>query len=205
MSVYSLTLVASALGQEVRNVFFYRTTNPGVLEGTAADLSTGFNGQKVPAITPRLALAYIANSIEVFDLFFPTNISTQGIVASGAIVGENMGTRVAVAMRTNRASRAIRRGQKRFGPIGESQQNGGVLIASEITAFNALGVTLGGVVTGAVANYFPIVVKRVKVTTPDGVTYRLPQSVGEYSAFDIISYTVNQRISTQNTRRLPFL
>jgi len=203
MSVYQLSVIGGALGQEIRNVFHYRTTNPGVLEGNATDLATIFDANRMPQIVARLNTIYNANAIDVFDLFFPTNIFTLSINRPGTFVGENIGTRVAATLRTNRATRAIRRGQKRFGPIGEGQQAGGQLIVAEVTAFDTLGATLANSLVG-LTTYTPIVVKRIFVALPQP-HYRLPANLAEYQAFDISSWTVNERITTQNTRRLPFL
>lgn len=203
MSVYQLSLIASAQAQEIRNVFHYRTATPGVLEGSALDLATAFNATKTPAIEARLHLQYEKNAIDVFDLFFPANIATLSVSGNGLQAGDSMGTRVAATLRTNRATREIRRGQKRFGPLAEAQQSGGTLTAAEITAWLNLGSTLAASVLGAVT-YFPIIVKRIFVALPTP-HYRLPANISEYVAFDITTWDINERITTQNTRRQPFL
>ena len=204
MSVYAVRLKTQLLTQDCLNVFFYRTPNPGSLEGTASDLNSFFNTSVVAGLKPRVAIGVAFIELYTYDLFFPTNINTQALSGAGSGSGDVMSPFNAYAVRSNRASRAIRRGQKRFPGVIEADVINGVI--QVVSLWAGLLATMASPIVGGSSTYTPVIVKRVPYTTSQGTpAYRLPETIAEYQAFDVTSWALNQRVSTQNSRKIPFL
>lgn len=101
---------------------------------------------------------------------------------------------LALGARLNVGSRVTRPGQKRFAGMYEVDMSGDVAAAGYITLVqNLLNVTSVGIVLGAPAatvSLAPIVVKRD------------PATGGVLTFQNVTSYTINSRLTTQNTRKI---
>lgn len=205
MSVYVVTLKATYLSKNIFNVFTYRTVTPASQQGSALDLATVFDDVMVDAITPTVHASTNFFEVDVFDLFFPANIGTLAINKNGTRAGEAMPRANSWSMRTNRATRAIRRGQKRFGGVSESDQSNNLWNAGYITVLQTAVNLMDDVLLGPAApgvSYFPIVVKRLKVVVGGKTQYVFPDDPADLQFFDILDWQFNTEVTTQNSRKL---
>lgn len=210
MSVYSLQVTTQLLSKTQNNVWFYRTTNPGVQEGSANGCLDAFVNNVLTPLKNAVSTGTTFVSAYCYDLFFPANIGSAILSGTGARAGDQFAPHVTATMRTNRASRAIRRGQKRFGGTVEGDAANGVWAAAYLTILATLGAAMALTITSSGTpgiSYIPVVVKRIFVPASGSTPahYRLPTVIGEYSAFDITSWEANQRVTSQNSRKLPYL
>ncbi len=127
----------------------------------------------------------------------------------GLRTGEAMPMFAAWGMEVQRQRRDIRNGYKRFGPIAETDQNGGVATAGALTNLNllrnAMNLPLELTYQEGGSTASMVIVKRVKyIPDPERPTryaYRIP-----IGGDPLVYYTANQwvydRLTTQNTRKI---
>lgn len=188
--VQAATVARGGQSKPVFNIFHYRRTNI-VLPVTKAHIETAFQADVGALMLLALNVDYeqTITTIRFFDdaTDAPLAFTETGV---GAISGERMDSFVAVTVQLKTAIRGrIGRGSKHFGPIGESQSNGDVLVAGSITLFQNLGAGIVDGFTDADANFWQPVIKSGKspaqyavnpctVVTNDVIAYRLNQNPG---------------------------
>lgn len=204
MSVLVATIRAIYLTEEINNVFTYETASPGTLQGSAEGFARAFDDIIVDAILPAVHTATNFFEVDVYDLMFPANLFTLSINKNGTRAGEAMPRNVAWTARTNRATRDIRRGQKRFGGVSEADQASGTFVAGFITVMNTccgiLNDTFVDQFDAGVA-YVPVVVKRIKTVVDGKPRYNFPDNFADYERFVIASWTPNTEVTSQNSRK----
>lgn len=188
IKLFEMTLVGDFDGtNEVVNRWNYRGDVNGVAGGDAAGLMNAMGleptGGAFPLGQIGGALAAITSSVvtwhqvlcrNVYDptdfIDLPFNPSVPGLLGGEALSPIN-----AYGLRSNRTRLDIGRGYKRFaGPTETSIQAKGLLDPATLTALNAVADLMGDVLTftdGTLTNtYIPVVVKKLKYTTPSGKT-----------------------------------
>lgn len=203
--IYRITMSTAydaAASVVLQNKFYYKetTTIPG--NDDAAELHAQFKVVVLPLIQN-----VIANQAHILSL------STENIVPSadnvfesygttdfvGQRAGEEMPPFVTWAFRYNRVSTAVRNGQKRIGPISESDQNAGVASGTITSNLNSLASQMGAVLgtIGITSLYTPRIfrVAEPSVTIPEKIIPAKLQADFDVSDVDYI------RISTQNSRK----
>lgn len=189
------------------NVYFYRLIDDGVgdpLTGLATEFQT-------VVLTPFAATQLNSMPIQSISL---ENIFS-GDVYVDATPTPAAGTRIpsadpaasflAASVRLVRANTRVRNGRKSIIIPQEIDMNGQQLSPAFLTLVNNYAATLDDtLLPGAIFEWRPTIVGRVAYTLPDGRTaYRLPASQAEmgdnYS--DVVGAIVNNRVSTQNSRK----
>lgn len=188
-------------------VFFYRPVNVEDPLSSAEKLNTAFLESVVPKVNA-LQTVEVANvSLDTFNLLDPLDIDTMLVAGSGALGGVVDSNQAAIAFRSNRIRRDIRRGQKRVPGIPDINISDNDVAAPFDPAVNALAVQLGSTITTATIPqtpvYVPIVIKRIFVGIINNRRrYRLPETELELAYFDAVAWQWNRRISSQNSRKV---
>jgi len=181
----------------------------GVNPTGSQGLASAFITEVQPFIEDALAFQVFFTSVNVFGVYDPDDFVDFAYVGEGDRPGQPMPPFVAAAFRTNRATRAIRRGYKRFAGVSETDVfgsgwgPGGTIIPD-------LGDALIKVLDWfpAPLNYFtPIVVQRQKVVVPgsDPVTYAwkyFPTEAEQREHLFVPGSWDYQRLTTQRSRQL---
>lgn len=200
------------LGQEVLNVYTYRWT--GALDpsfDTASEqLATLFESQVLPAILAVQSSDVEHTSIKVINQFDPTDFAIVAVSETGDIpsaTSELLPPANAVAFQLSSSTRAVRSGAKRIAGIPEGVQIDGVITDIDYTLdLTTLAGQLGGIIftteTIPQPAYQPIIVKRVKTTTPSGDKYNWPETLAQFVFSLIADVIFDLIISTQVTRKI---
>lgn len=215
--LYELKLGGRFLGQSTLNVFFYYQSEESININYATQLLQQWETFWVNdgSDTPFTSVAFSDNweimSIAVRNLFNESEIANNliGGIFPGTSTVANAGSFPAYHLSTDRPNGAIRRGHKFFGGIPGGVSVDGILVATVVTALEAVEAALGTSVivdVGEVqATFLPVVVKRV-VEQPDethaNVWYRLPEDLSEATWFTADNWTLDTRLTTMNSRKL---
>lgn len=187
---YQLTDGQLYLGQACLNVYYYQQLSTTL--GNAQNLVESFIGNVFPELIAcqNVGLTHIV--VTAINLDDPTDF---GLVVptsdfTGLQTGAGAPPFVCAAFRYNRASRAVRNGQKRIGGQSEISQGDGVIDSEDLHLYTDLATQLGNHIgDGAGTEYKPVIMRKTVIA---GVT--------TYTEFDLTSVTFT-RISTQNTRK----
>jgi len=187
------------------NVFTYldETALGGVTNASvfADGLATLFLTVLPPVLSAGVTLA----RVDAFNAFDPTDIGESIISGGEGTVGvETHNAFTAYEFRTDRPRRDIRRGYKRFSGVPESAVVNGVLATAFETDIAFVTAALEQNISTDTDFYAPIIVRRIKYTTPSGNTaYRLPTSAIELGVDYFPANNWNfQRVSSQVSRHL---
>lgn len=198
-SILQFKLFQEFRGQQVLNVQHYlvlSTTEFGTLTGFANVLFNYWTDQLSPLVSE--GLSYVRGELyEVNGLDFDVYVSSPPIVGVGT--GDTLPPFNAVSVQQVRASRATRHGWKRFAGILEPQQDDGILLPANLTAWQqAMDVIFDEEVTYA----DPLTPTRTLTLAPiiwGGNDPAFP--LGRYSL--IAGVQVKEIVSSQNTRKIP--
>lgn len=192
MPMYQVTLKASYFGRPVFNEFTF--IGGSVPEGTLGSLAVlaGMGLAPLGDIEPfeedtfasDLALAQVANMVYVEavckNLYSVTDFYTFAFAANthGQRAGEGLSPTQAAGFNTDRTVANIRRGQKRFAGVSETDTDaGGFLNSGGRAVWEAVGNRMDNVtvvpVGGSTFTYTPYVFSKERVVDPDTgeVTY----------------------------------
>lgn len=177
-------------GQEVLNVYHYVQTDGA---GAADELLTAFNEDMIPSIRAVQNTSLTHTLLEAINLDNDADFGSMALTSSnaGTRAGESLPVFTCWAFRYNRATRAVRNGQKRICGPNEGDQSGGDAISAMLTPLNALAGAMEDPVTETVtsSSWKPVIVRTTGTSAPF-----------TYTSFDISSVQY-VRISTQNTRK----
>jgi len=186
--LYEVTLVGRFGGAvEIVNRWNYRGDVNNVAGGDAAALVSAMGFEPVagafPAGTIGFALQPLISSEVVWNqclcrnVYDPTDFIDLPFnpTVAGLGSGEVLSPINAFGLRSNRTRLDIGRGYKRFAGVPESSSaTKGDIAAGALTALNSLAALHGDILTytdGALTDSFtPVVVKKLKYTTPSGRT-----------------------------------
>jgi hypothetical protein len=130
-------------------------------------------------------------------------------VHGGDSGGNGLSPTQAYGFQTQRVRLDISRGHKRFVGVTENRtDDGGVINSSQITLLNALGTIMGATLTdsssGAPISFKPVILGKLKYTTPSGKTaykkYATEALQAEHMAENLI-WSPYENTRTQNTRQ----
>jgi len=193
--------------QVVRNVYYYRvddTPTGGYLTG----LLTEFQSSVHTAFMATQMNQFQASSIQLLNLFsgdILETLSPTPAVGTRTISGDLQPTFMAVSVQLTRANDRVRTGRKSVPIPAEGDNTANTLVGTFATSLAAYAALLDDVLQpGGVDDFTPVIVGRIKYTTPQGKTaYRLPESQAEMGDrwSPIIGARVVARPSTQNTRK----
>ncbi len=211
--IYSVTLTSSLLSQECNNIFFYRMSQIGAGNPAEAlcsgfeDLffaSAGTNSLRSVAFSTliqytRVRTYNLFSLEELFEIIFDPPYTGSG-------VGDTMPSFMAYPFRTAQVRRDVRRGQKRFAGVLESQVAGNTLIAGAITNLSPLTDTLSAAINPVDFPGFtfePVVVKRIPIINEEGdVTgYRLPTNQLESVYAPATTWELVTVLTSQRSRK----
>lgn len=182
------------------NMFYYRQATS---TGTAADLITAWNTQVSPAWLQMIHSVVVLSEVQCINLFDPNDFSVGSVgPASGLRTGQACAPFDAIAFFSERNTRAIRRGQKRFMGVSEDDQNNGVLVGSGLSNAGDMAEVLGAqLVTGSPQQRFnPVVVKRILYVVDGKDRYRLPENDGEADWTLAVEWSYKSALSHQVSR-----
>ena len=188
-------------GQEVLNVYFYRSDNLGDVGGTAEDLANSWVDNVLPEIADMQNAALTHVSVNVRNLYndadtFELPISVPGEVT---VAGDHLPVFTAVPFRLVHANGAIKPGSKRLAGISEDAQADGVVnVGAYITLLNETADALLASLPhlSVIDVWYPVIVKRIL----DGGNYRLPENVGE-AVFGVLTDVLWDALLTSQVSR----
>ncbi len=202
--IYSLTVKQRLFGKPVENVFFYEKLDP---EGTAEDLRAGWQTLMSVAMVTLQASAVSWVSIDTTNLGDLSDFEKHPVTQSGlAGSSDCMPAFNAVGYTLNPATRAVRPGSKRIAGVLEAVATNGVFTEPTfVDNMEDFRILLDDNVVGALSEYQPVIVKRIKTAVPDTVpqqyTYRLPET-GDTLVLGLVkSATSNIRVTSQTSRK----
>jgi hypothetical protein len=135
------------------------------------------------------------NTVRFFDdaLDPPISFTETGV---GAITGEREADYVSVCVQLKTGVRGRQyRGSKKYGPIGELQVDGDLLVAGSVTLFEAVGEAIVAGFTDSDGNIWASVIKSSKPPAQyrDNPTYVI--------ATQVTSYLLNKTTGTMRRRK----
>lgn len=136
---------------------------------------------------------------------FPTVVAVKPVFVTGSRTGQPLPLFNAWSFKSERTRADIRAGFKRYGTISETDVSGFVPATGMLTVLEAfagiLSAELEFTTPGGDFIATPIIVKRVKYTTPSGsVAYRMPQPGDPYEFSQAVNW-VYDSVTSQNSRK----
>ena len=189
---YRLDDLQTYLSQGCLNIYFYKWISGS--GGGAADLIAAWEDAMLDPITDIqvASLTHVAiQSINVDDVTdYGLDVPVTNNVGNNS--GQGMPPFVCWAFRYNRATRAVRNGQKRIPGVPESGVEDGVASSGSLDALAGVATAMAGtLVSDALCHYEPRIMRRV-FDPGTGIT--------TYTDFPI-SGVIYTRVSSQNTRK----
>lgn len=207
--LYVLTLTSGEPGQLMKQDFAYRQVTD-IGGNHATDILVTFISSILTSIRNITQVATKYYSIKSRNLY--DNLDFVDLPIVGTPTGQRSGSALPQfnAMSFTSAIPAIgqKPGGKRFGFISETDTAGGNLtdVSGLFDALDLCASLLGAdVFSPAEITYAPVIVKRVKYTTPKGKpAYRYPTSPTEKDppSYDARDWTWDVRITSQITRKI---
>jgi len=195
--LYQLTDVQTYLGQQVLNVYYYKQiAEPSVGVSNIA-LVRAWEDFVMATIGPVQNEGLDHVGVRVINLDNPDDFLLSPNSFAGTVSGDGMPPYVTFAFRLNRASRAVRNGQKRIGGISESSVGDGLVNPGLATNIAAIEVALGAIITDTIsgASFQPRIVHLATEAGPGGDPPATPRADYTISSVEFTS------VSTQNTRK----
>lgn len=187
-------------GVEMENVYFFIGTG----DGLALDLAQAFSDDWLVEIAELQPADVTHYALIVQSLFDPTDFVEFSTDQDGLWPVEASTPFSAMNFTQRLATRAIRAGHKRIGPVPEDAAQNGVIIDNDYAAqllvvANLLNDVIEPNATPS-ATFQPVVVKRIKFTEDGKTKYRLPVDFGEAEFAPVINAVVGNRVSHQVSR-----
>ncbi len=188
--IYRVVLKYDRLGQELTNVFHYFGVNP-----VPPDPTSVLVAQFVTDVLPRCT-ALCSTSVEFTEVVGENLMALTPIVNTpltgvfGLRTGTTMPTFVAGSFRYNRATRELRSGWKRIGPMTEDDVLGTEFEPIYITQMDLSATQFGTDLNIGGDLYQPVVIKKPTVFPAATITY-----------VNVTSVTALNRVTTQNSRK----
>lgn len=189
-ALYMLKLFSETGATEQQlNVFGY--LDQLAIPVAADELTSHFETDVLPSITPVIASGTIFTRIEAYDMLDASrfHVRTLSPTVPGGAGGDRMPDFNAWGFQYNRAVRGQRSGAKRFSAIVEGDVTNGLPTSGALAALNTLAGVLGSpIMIGIVETWFPVILVR----PPRGSTV--------WTSHAIAGVTF-RRVTTQNTRK----
>lgn len=200
--IYEVIIQQDFLTEVGLNVFFYETTNA---TGSALELAQQFETDVLPAWIALVNDGLFFDTAFVRNLFNPDDAAAYPLGQSGVGVGEALPSFISLYASFTPDRASINNARKMFGGLSEDNQNNGNWSTATQTAWAQI-VNTEFLQTLLNVNsdptYQPIVVKRIKYTTPNGnIAYRLPILPSEADTGVLIAGTASPRVRTQRSRK----
>jgi len=202
--IYQVNLNQTLQSKLMENVFFFEKDDPA---GTAQDVADYFVDQYLQPILGVQTFNVKCISVVALNLGDLSDFATFPTTSAG-----NAGdvdtlpafNSVGYSLRPN--TRAVRPGSKRFSGVPEAAQLNGVLVEpGYLDAVEDLRVILSTQISGSLAGYLPIVVKRIKEVkagyTPPAYKYRLPGPGDPLVYGNVIQALANRNVTSQTSRK----
>jgi len=203
--VYQLIDHQQYINQDIENVWFFEKLDPA---GTAADLIQAFITDLLPAVRQIQGSGFYHAFVDCLNLGdlgdFDTEVTNVFGTAGG---GDLLPSFNAVGYSLKPATRAVRPGSKRFAGILEAVvTNGAITEPTFVANVEALRIKLDDNVVGALSEYQPVIVKRIKYVPdpekPDHFAYRLP-TAGDPLVLGLVKQAVtNPEVTSQVSRKI---
>lgn len=188
--IYRIVQKYDRLGQELTNVFHYRAVSPTPPDPTSV-LVAEFIATVLPRITALASTSVEFTEVVGENLMALTPIVNTPLTATfGLRTGTTMPTFVAASFRYNRATRELRSGWKRIGPMTEEDVIGTEFEAIYITQMDLSATTFGTDLNIGGDLYEPVVIKKPTAFPAASITY-----------VNVTSVTALNRVTTQNSRK----
>lgn len=215
--LYELKLGGRFLGQATLNVFHYYQSTESINVNYATQLLQQWSTYMVNdgSDTPWTSVAFSDNweimSLATRNLFNESEIADSliGGIFPGTSTVANAGTFQAYHFATNRPNGAIRRGHKYFGGLPGGVSVDGILVPTVTAALAEMVTRLGASIVVDVgevdATFLPVIVKRIREEPDaqhDNVWYRLPENSLEAVWFTADTWSLDDRLTTMNSRKL---
>jgi len=142
-NLIQITVSTRFSGNELRNIFHYEVTNT-VGDPALSDVLEAFEAQVVPEMADVIVGGAYIYGLHGENLTDETSIADLDLALThpGTRAGDAMPMFNALGIKLIRTTKATRQGQKRFGPVSETDSTSGVFTSGLITAAEALGAVL---------------------------------------------------------------
>jgi len=190
-------------GQEILNVYFYRSDNVGDVGGDAEALASEFVDGVIQFVTPFQNAALVHTEVRVRNLFNPADTFELPISRPGetGLAADHLPVFTAIPFRLAHGNGAVKPGSKRIAGISEDAQVDGVITASGYLTFlaGAADAMLDALPHVSLIDvWYPVVVKRIL----DGGSYRLPENSGEAVFGVLLDVLFDVLLSSQTSRKI---
>jgi len=199
-NVYELVDTYTALGQQMKNVYFYQIGTG--LSFDAQNLVDDWIANVLPDIRSVQTADIIHTAVSARNLFNPaeTGETLHSLAGTHAGMGERLSPFAAFGFTLARQTAATKSGKKRVYAGGEGVVNAGLISdGSYLTELLALATEFAATITvSLVQRWFPVIVKRIL----EGTSYRLPVSQAEATVNGVDAGLVSSIVTTQNSRKI---
>ena len=200
---YMLRDVQTCLGEQVLNVFFYQDL---LLASTAQNVVESYIADVLPLVLPLQVDAVTHVKIDAVNLADAGNFYESIITTVGGSAGDGLPAHSALGFSLRLNSRLLRPGSKRICGVPEGAQvDGAIIPGSYLDAMEDYRLQMSAILlSGVVATFQPVVVKRVPYEVPDSApprtAYRLPESDGEFVFGNVVGCLTSTHITHQVSR-----
>jgi len=204
--VYSIKMRSGFAGSNGLQMFTYKVLSE-TTGATAPLVAAEFRADVVPAILDILQEDQPVYNVRTVNLFDDVDWEdyNYGTTPLGTRAGQALPSINVAGFESAKPSSSQDPARKRFGALSESDVQGNGLqdVSGYFAALNALAAQLGANLTDTAGNiYQPVVVKRIKYTTPGGKeAYRLPEGQFESVTFGAINWSWDNVVTSQVTRK----
>lgn len=207
-TIYSVTLTQQQTGHPPNmGVYFYRVDDIADAFAEAEICAEAFAEDVLPEINAVQSNSMNNSSLEVFNLYDPTDIFSLGLTGAGTIAEAIEQGAQSIGFRSQRSRRDVRRGGKRIGGVPLSYVTNSNIQAGAIAAIEALALQLADTIVWSEDEnsvpYRPCVVKRIFTGIVNGKRqYRLPETVEETTVVGWVNTEYSLTARTQTSRTL---
>lgn len=199
-NVYELVDEYTALGQNMKNVYYYQIGTG--LSFNAQNLVDDWIANVLPDILSVQTADITHTRVSARNLFndAETGETLHSLTGTHAGMGDRLSPFTAFGFTLARQSASTRSGKKRVYAGGEGVVNGtSISDGSYLTELLDLATTFAAnIVVTLVTRWFPVIVKRIL----SGDSYRLPESQAEATVNGVDSGLVSSLVTTQNSRKV---
>lgn len=188
--IFRIIVKYDRLGQELTNVFHYFGVNPVPPDPTSL-LVNQFITTVIPSMTSLVSVNVEFTEVIGENLMALTPIVVVPLTATfGQRVGATTPTFVAASFRYNRATRELRSGWKRIGPMAEEDIGGDIFETIYTTQMDLSAAVFEADLLIGADVYEPVVIRKPTVFPAATITY-----------VNVTSVTAVNRVTTQNSRK----
>lgn len=185
--VYRLIDDQTLLGQDVKNVYYYRSQ---IGDGTAGLLAAAWLANVLPAVRAIQSVFVSHDLIQTENLNDLSDFSLFALTSNndGVVTGEVLPAFNSWGFKLNRATRETRNGAKRIAGVAEVNNSNGEAQTAFLATLNDAAIAMGDPIVDALSNQYEPVIVRL-------------DAEGLPAVVNVVVSAEYVRMTTQNTRK----